>query len=134
MCGQDNAPWCVWVLRRDDVGEVFGAKWCRVHECILFYVPIKLAQRRDEIIPDKGVVLGVGCTPINGLAKGKGDREKMICIRVLGIKIFWRWEKGSVGSRFLDGSRIFARSARAEEDREGKARSPREAAQRGRVA
>jgi hypothetical protein len=32
-------------------------------------------------------------------------------------------------SRFFDASRIFAKSARAEEDNVGKARSPREAAQ-----
>jgi hypothetical protein len=62
MCGQNNAPWCIWVLRRDHVGEVFWAIWCHVHEAILFYVPIELAERRDEVISDKGVVFGVGCT------------------------------------------------------------------------
>jgi len=92
MCGQNNTPWCVWVFRRDHVGEVFGAIWCRVHECILFYVPIELSERRDEVISDKGVVFGVGCTPINELAKSEGDQEQVMCVRVLGIKIFWRWE------------------------------------------
>lgn len=45
MCGQDNAPRCVWVLRRDHVREVFRAIWCRFHESVLLYVPIELAER-----------------------------------------------------------------------------------------
>ena len=69
MCGQNNAPWGVWVFRRDHVGEVFGAIWCHVHESILFYVPIELAERRDEVISDKGVVFGVSCTLTNGYAR-----------------------------------------------------------------
>jgi hypothetical protein len=60
MCGQDNAPWCVWVLRRDHVGEVFQAIWCRVHESVLFYVPIELAERRNDVISNEGVVFSVG--------------------------------------------------------------------------
>lgn len=36
MCGQSNAPWSVWIFRRDHVGDVFWAIWCRVHESILF--------------------------------------------------------------------------------------------------
>jgi hypothetical protein len=92
MCGQNYTPWCVWIFRRNDVGKVFGAVWCRVHKRILFYVPIKLAERRNEVISDKGVVFGVGCTPINGSVKTEGDQEQIECVRVLGIKIFWRWE------------------------------------------
>jgi hypothetical protein len=60
MCGQDNAPWCVWVFRRDHVGEVFQAKWCHVLESVLFYVPIELAERRNDVISNKGVVFSVG--------------------------------------------------------------------------
>ncbi len=74
MCGQDNAPWCVWILRRDHVGKVFGPIWCRVHESVLFYVPIELAERRNNVISDKGVVFGVGCMPINRFA----NQEQMV--------------------------------------------------------
>lgn len=92
MCGQDNAPWCVWVFRRDNVGEVFRAIWCHVHESILFYVPVELAERRDDVISDEGVVFGVGCTPINKSAKREGGQEEMMCVPGLGIKIFCKWE------------------------------------------
>ena len=92
MCGQDNAPRCVWVFRRDYVGEVFWAIWCRVHESILFYVPVELAERRDDVISDEGVVFGVGCTTINKPAKSEGDQEEVMCIPGLGIRIFCRWE------------------------------------------
>jgi len=63
--------------------------------------------------------------PINGFA----NQAHKMYVPGLGIKIFWRWECGSDASRFFDASRIFAKSARAEEDRVGKARSPREATQ-----
>ena len=54
MCGQDNTPWCVWVLRRNHVGEVFWAIWCHVLESVLFYVPIELAERRNDVISSEG--------------------------------------------------------------------------------
>lgn len=64
MCGQDDAPWRVWVLRRDDVREVFRADWRRGYETVLFYVPIKLAEGGGDVIADKGMVFGVGCTSV----------------------------------------------------------------------
>jgi hypothetical protein len=60
MSGQDNAPWCVWVLRRNHVGEVFWAIWCRGHEIVLFYVPVEVAERRNDVISNKRVVFSVG--------------------------------------------------------------------------
>jgi hypothetical protein len=60
MRGQDNAPCCVWVLRCDHVGEVFQAIWCRVLESVLLYVPIELAEGRNDVISNKGVVFSVG--------------------------------------------------------------------------
>jgi hypothetical protein len=88
MCGQDNAPWCVWVLGRDYVGEVFQAIWCRVLESVLFYVPIELAEGRNDVISNKGVVFSVGWTPINGFS----NQAQIVYVPGLGIKIFWRWE------------------------------------------
>src|SRR6266576_6275703 len=55
MCGQDNAPCCVWVFRRDHIGEVFQAIWCHVLESVLFYVPIELSERRNDVISNKSV-------------------------------------------------------------------------------
>jgi len=60
MCGQDDAPWCVWVFRCDHVGKVFQAIWCRVFESVLFYVPIELSERRNDVISNEGVVFSVG--------------------------------------------------------------------------
>jgi len=40
------------------------------------------------------------------------------------MRIFVRWEEGSDGSRFFTGSRKFAKSERAEEDKAGRSRSP----------
>jgi hypothetical protein len=73
MRSQNNTPRCVWVFRRDHVGKVFEAIWRRVYESILFHVPIEVAERRDQVIPDEGVVFGVGCTPTNELPKREGD-------------------------------------------------------------
>jgi len=61
MCGQDDAPWRVWVFRRDDVCEVFRAERRRGYETVLFYVPIQLAEGGGDIVADEGVVFGVGC-------------------------------------------------------------------------
>ena len=60
VCGQDNASRSVWVLRRDHVGEVFRAIWCRIHESVLFYMPIELAERRNDVVSNKSMVFSVG--------------------------------------------------------------------------
>jgi hypothetical protein len=60
MSRQDNAPCRVWVLRRDHVGEIFRAIWCRVHEAVLLYVPVELAERRNDVVSNKRAVFGVG--------------------------------------------------------------------------
>jgi hypothetical protein len=62
VCGQDDAPWRVWVFRRDDVREVFGTEWRRGYETVLFYVPIELAEGGCDIVADESMVFGLGCT------------------------------------------------------------------------
>jgi hypothetical protein len=50
------------------------------------------------------------------------------------MRIFCKWEEGSYGSRFFKGSRKFAKSERAEEDKAGRSRSPSEEPQCERIA
>jgi hypothetical protein len=60
MCGQDYAPWSVWVFRRDHICEVFGTVWRNSDESIFFYVPVEPAKGGDEVIADERVVFGIG--------------------------------------------------------------------------
>ncbi len=124
MCGQDDAPWRIWVFRRDDVREVFWAVGRRAYESVLFYVPVELAKRGGDVVADEGVVFGVGCRSA-GFYKTESGVKNGFRARVLGIRIFWRWEEVSVGSRFFKGSRKFAKSERAEVDKVGSLRRGR---------
>jgi hypothetical protein len=93
-------------------------------------VPIELAECGSEIVADESVVVGVGCASEN-IPESGGSRflKKHDRARVLGIKIFRRWEDGSDGSRFFEGSRKLGNSEIAEADNGGSSRSPRKAAQ-----
>ena len=133
MCGQDDAPRRIWVFRRDDVREVFWAVGRRAYESVLFYVPVELAKRGGDVVADEGVVFGVGCRSA-GFYKTESGVKNGFRARVLGIRIFWRWEEESVGSRFFKGSRKFAKSERAEVDKVGSSRSPSEGAQCEKIA
>ncbi len=133
MCGQDDAPWRIWVFRRDDVREVFWAVGRRAYESVLFYVPVELAKRGGDVVADEGVVFGVGCRSA-GFYKTESGVKNGFRARVLGIRIFWRWEEVSVGSRFFKGSRKFAKSERAEVDKVGSSRSPSEGTQCEKIA
>lgn len=75
MCGQDDAPWRVWVFRRDDIREIFGTEWRRGYETVLFYVPIELAEGGGDIVADESMVFGAGCTSA-GFTKWKRENKK----------------------------------------------------------
>ena len=57
----DDPPRCLRVLRRDDVRESLGSIRSLVRERVLFYMPVELLQRVDDIIPDLSVVCGTRC-------------------------------------------------------------------------
>lgn len=59
MGSDDEAPRCFWVLRRDDVRESLESVRGLVRERVLFYMPVELPQRVNDIIANLGVVRSV---------------------------------------------------------------------------
>ena len=60
--GDDDPPRRLWVLGRNNVREGLQSVRSLVRERILFYMPIELLQRVNDIIPDLSIVRGVRCS------------------------------------------------------------------------
>ena len=61
MRGDDDPPRRLRILRRDHVGEGLDSVRGLVRERILFYMPIKVLERINDISPDLSVVRRVRC-------------------------------------------------------------------------
>lgn len=57
----DDPPRCLRILRRNDIRESLDSVWRLVRERVLFYMPVELLQRINDIIPNLGVVRGARC-------------------------------------------------------------------------
>jgi hypothetical protein len=65
MCGQYDTSGRVWVFCTDHICEVLRTIWRSGYKTILFYVPIELAERGDEVIANEGMILSVGCISVS---------------------------------------------------------------------
>jgi hypothetical protein len=93
-------------------------------------VPFEIAESGNDVVADKSAVLRTSYVIYELQNSSQCER---IYARVLGIRIFWRCEYGSEGSRFFEGSRISAKFSRPEEVNAGNSRSPRKEAANERV-
>lgn len=86
----DDPPRGLRILRRDDIREGLESVRSLVRESILFYMPLELLQRADDIIPDLGTVRGVRCLGVRWFRTLAMGLQARMHLRGLGIRILDR--------------------------------------------
>lgn len=125
MGSQDYSARSVWVLRCNDIRKALRAIRRIVRERVLFYVPVELLQRRDDIISDLSIINRVRCEDNKcSISPSEVNRVTNSDSRARGINIFDRWESGLLGSRFFNGSELETRELIWDCVSSWKARSP----------
>jgi hypothetical protein len=57
--GHDDSSGSVWILGRDDIGKCLSSVWRVIFKLVFLDMPVQDTQRRDKVIPDKGIIVRV---------------------------------------------------------------------------